>query len=140
MPRKPSAMSIRQFTELNLTPLIDLSFLLLVTFIVTFPAVKEENAMPIKLPSGKTSSLPSGKTRTINVDRKGVIFLDGTQVSVEGLTKQMQEAAKSDPAMTILVRADQDVRYAEVIKVMRVLHDTRMTKLALVTEAEGAGK
>lgn len=96
--------------------------------------------MPIKLPSGKTAEIPTGKTRTITVDRKGVVFLDGSQVTIDGLTRQMQDAAKVDPSATVLVRADQDVRYAEVIKVMRVLHATRMTKMALVTEAEGGRK
>jgi biopolymer transport protein ExbD len=136
MARKALHNSIRPFTEINLTPLIDLVFLLLVTFIITFPQI--EQGIPIKLPKGNVTDKVSEKSHTITVDKKGDLFLDNTSISLEKLGARILEMGRKDPDTAIRVRADEGIQYGRVVDVVKLLHEAKITKMALVTLPEDA--
>jgi biopolymer transport protein ExbD len=130
--RKTAQSTIKPFTEINLTPLIDLSFLLLVTFIITMPVITEENAIPLKLPRGKAEKLPD-KRHTIAMDKNGNIYLDGNRLGIPQLEERISAIAVADPQSPVLVRADESLKYAQVVQVLRMLHENKLTRVALVT-------
>ena len=117
-----------------MTPLMDLTFLLLITFIITYPLM--EQGIPVNLPQGKANQLSADKALTITIDREGQVFLDSNQIESGQLAVSVRAFASSDPTVTVLVRADSDVRYAAVVDVLKILHDAKITKMALVTQAE----
>lgn len=127
--------SLRQISEINLTPLMDLTFILLITFIITFPLI--EQGIPINLPRAAASSLDPDRARTVSVDGKGNVFLDDSPIDLEELKSVMKSAAKTDPGAVVMVRADESIRYATLVDVLQALHEARVTRLALVTQAEG---
>src|SRR6056297_1875047 len=104
--RKTSLFALKEISEINLTPLMDLTFILLITFIITFPLL--EQGIPVNLPTGKAEELDPEATRTITLDREGVLYLDELRVSAEELAREMQIVRRSAPNMTVLVRADED--------------------------------
>lgn len=132
--RKTSLTSLRQISEINLTPLMDLTFILLITFIITFPLI--EQGIPVDLPVGKARELSADQARTITLDAKGDLFLDDTPVSHDELTKTMEMVGRSGNEVTVMVRADEHIEYAGVVRVLKILHDARVTRLALVTRGE----
>ena len=140
MARKVAQTSLKGFTEVNLTPLIDLSFLLLVTFIITMPVIQQEMAIPMNLPKGDAKDLPNTKKHSISIDKKGTTYLDGTSLSLDQLKGRMTEVARVDSTVTILVRADEGIKYGDVVNVLKILHDLKLTKVALVTQSEGKAK
>ena len=125
---------IQPISEINMTPLIDMSFLLLITFVITFPLV--EVGIPVNLPKGARTELTAARKRTITLDLRGNLFLDNAPVTHAQLNTAMAELGRRDPATTILVRADEGIAYGRVVAVMKILNEAKLTRLALVTRTD----
>ena len=135
MPRKSRLSDLKVLSEISNTPLIDLSMLLLVTFLITYPLMQEQ-AMHINLPVGKTQAIEPQKSHSVSIDREGQVFFDNKPVSTGQLAERMLDLFKADPQSTIYLRADKDLRYGRVVDIMRILHDANITRMALVTQAD----
>jgi len=127
-------LSLEQIKEINMTPLIDLTFLLLITFIITFPLIQQ--GIPVNLPRGKADDLDESKSRSITVDVQGNIFLDQAPITKEELTSEMQALGRADPETVVMVRADEAIAYGKLVEVVRILHDAKIARMALVTNPE----
>ena len=116
-----------------MTSLIDLTFLLLVTYIVTLP--KLEQGISIMLPQAKTDALPTKdkKANTITVDKDNVIFLNDQPLTLEELEKRLMEMAAADPEVPVLVRGDERNSYGDVMKVVKIVYKCKIHRMALVT-------
>jgi biopolymer transport protein TolR len=134
MARRTSLVSLNQISDINMTPLMDLTFILLITFIITFPLI--EQGIAINLPKGKASDMTEQTSRSISLSLDKQLYLDEIPVSKEELVSAMADVAASEPDSTIYVRADRKLAYGEVVEIMKVLHDANITRMALVTAAE----
>ena len=132
--RKTSLLPLTEISDINMTPLMDLTFILLITFIITFPLV--EQGIPINLPKGNAADLDNPDTRNITIDSQGIIFLDEQILSTEALIGEMQRTGALNPETTVYVRADQTIDYGQVAEVMKILYDAKITRMALVTAAD----
>lgn len=124
--------------SVDMTSLIDLTFLLLVTFIVTLPAL--EQGVSIMLPEAKSDKLPSPdeKPRIITIDSRNQIFLgDKPIASVGDLEEVFKHIAEEIPdpkkRPPVLVRADERLDYGSVMNVVKILHKYKIVKMSLVT-------
>lgn len=135
MARKTSLTSLKQISEINLTPLMDLTFILLITFIITFPLI--EQGISVNLPKHKADTLSNDKARTVSVDRNGSVYFDEIPVTLDDLAVRLGELSRLDPEITVMIRADEEIRYGYLVKVLKVLHNAGIAKMALVTEADG---
>ena len=131
MARRTSLHRNRQISEINMTPLLDLTFLLLITFMITFPLI--EQGIPIRLPKGKTSEITPANTFSVTVDDKGGVFFDDIATGLDELGATLKAKAEIDPDLTILVRADERIAYGKVVEILRLMHDASITRMALVT-------
>ncbi len=134
MARRTSLVSLQQISDINMTPLMDLTFILLITFIITFPLI--EQGIAINLPKGKAADMQDAVSRSISLNLDKQLYLDDVPVSKEELVAAMMDISASEPDTTIYVRADRKLPYGEVVEIMRVLHEADITRMALVTEAE----
>ena len=134
MARRTSLVSLNQISDINMTPLMDLTFILLITFIITFPLI--EQGIAINLPKGKAADMQDAVSRSISLSLDKQLYLDDVPVSKEELVAAMMDIGASEPDTTIYVRADRKLPYGEVVEIMRVLHEADITRMALVTEAE----
>jgi len=124
----------QRISDVNMTPLIDLTFLLLITFIITFPLL--ENAISVKLPVGKADKLPEKKAQNVTLDAKGTIHLNNRQMSLAELEAALREEAAANADLSVLIRGDENLQYGMIVKVMRILYNLRITRMALVTQQE----
>ncbi len=134
MARRTSLVSLNQISDINMTPLMDLTFILLITFIITFPLI--EQGIAINLPKGKAADMMDTQSRSISLNLKKQLYLDDVPVSKEELVSTMGNIGMNEPNTTIYVRADRKLPYGEVVAIMKILHDANITKMALVTEAD----
>ncbi len=134
MARRTSLVSLNQISDINMTPLMDLTFILLITFIITFPLI--EQGIAINLPKGKAADLTNEEPRSISLNYDGKLFFDNRPVSKEELVAEVGRIAAVDPQTTIYVRADRELQYGKVVDIMKILHDANITRMALATEAE----
>ena len=135
MARRATARLQQPIGEINLTPLIDLTFLLLITFVITFPLV--QSGIPVNLPRGqKANDLPTKDKHTVSLDAKGTIYLDDLACSFDKFSSEMKTLGRTSPNTVILVRADETIPYGSLVKVLQVLHEAKLARMALVTQPE----
>lgn len=137
MARKTAIKPLEEISEINMTPLIDLTFLLLITFIITMPLI--EQGIPIRLPAGEAAEINENETRSISLDGEGNLFLDRVPVTLPELTEEMNILGAAMPNTAVLVRADETLAYGRVVEVLRILNDAKVTRMALVTRPEPGG-
>ena len=118
--------------NIDMNSLIDLTFLLLVTFILTIPAL--EQGISIMLPRAKTDILPNknNKANTITVSQTGTFF-NNTPVTLEALEQDLLAKVKEDPDVPVLVRGDERLTYGAVMDVVKLVYKCKVRKMALVT-------
>ena len=134
MARRTSIVAMQEIRDINLTPLIDLSFLLLITFIITIPMM--EQGIPLNLPKGKAEDVQNKKARTISLNAKGEVFLDNRQTTIPELTSEMSALGAADPDTLVYVRADESIAYGKVAEVVRILHQSKLNRMALMTRTD----
>lgn len=134
MPRRTTLTTLREISEINLTPLMDLTFILLITFIITFPLI--EQGIPMNLPRGEAEELDENQSRTISMDLQGAIYLDDLQISKEGLAEEMRQLGQADPETVVMVRADEGIKYGSLVEILRILHDAKIARMALITQVD----
>jgi len=118
--------------ELNVTPLLDLAFVLLIIFIITTPLL--ENNIPLELPNGsKTNSPPIDpkSIRTVSIDRAGQIFLEAKPVDLPVLEQELTIFKQATPDAAVIVYADKSLRYQEVIDVFNVIQKAQISRMSL---------
>jgi biopolymer transport protein TolR len=141
--RRPSNRGKRyghlpELGEINVMPLVDLFMQLFIAVIIFFPVV--EYGMNINLPKGTTDQIKREQTRTLSVDKRGKIYLNDVALSQPQLHDQLAQLAKSDPPITILVKADEVNNYGAVMEVLKELHTAKITRIALLTQEESPPK
>ena len=123
----------RQKAEIGMNSLIVLTFLLLVTFIVTLPAL--EQGISIMLPQAKTDQLPTKdkKANVVTIDKDSRIFFKDKPVTLEELESTLKVMAAEDPDVPVLVRGDERLDYGSVMNVVKVVYKCKVRRMALVT-------
>ena len=118
--------------ELNITPLLDLAFVLLVIFIITTPQLS--NDLEMNLPSAKKNKTPPPKINKIQVDVSGPVKLNDRPFELPELKQTLIAMKNSDPETSVVVRGAGDVDYQKVISVLDILQQADITKVGLATE------
>jgi len=123
------------FSNIDMSSLMDLAFLLLITFIISMPAI--EQGISVRLPQANTNVLPSDKkTQTVTVDATGKTFLNSKEISMEDLEKTLGLLAADEPETAVLVRGDERLDYGRIMEVVKILYKVKITRMALVTQAD----
>ena len=121
--------------ELNITPLLDLVFVLLVIFIITTPQLT--NSLEINLPSGKPPApkpdAPKPKINRIVVDENGQVFLNDEAVADSDLKAKLQGLKAIDPDPKVVVKGADNVDYQNMIKVLDALQQLGIEEVGLAT-------
>ena len=133
--KKTSRSHHSSLNELNITPLLDLVFVLLVIFIITTPQMM--NNLEMNLPSGKPPPPQKEKPKInhIVVNAKGETFLNDQAVTVAQLRDDLQQLKSDNPDLRVVVKGADDVEYQNMINVLDVLQQLDITKVGLATEA-----
>jgi biopolymer transport protein ExbD len=132
--KKTSRRSQGTMTELNITPLLDLVFVLLVIFIITTPQLV--NNLEMNLPSGKPPPPKTEKPRItrIEVAANRQITLDGEGVTVPELREKLAALKAANPDLPVVVKGSDEVEYQGMISVLDTLQQLAITKVGLATE------
>lgn len=132
-------MQIRQRTtkraRIEIIPMIDVIFFLLVFFMVSSLAMTKINSMPVALP--KTSSSPEAVKQDVilTIKADGSIFLNKAATNLDALPAQLAAAMNEHPQDVVVVNADEAANYGIVVKVMDKARQIGVRKFALATEA-----
>ena len=124
---------------INLTPLIDVVFLLLIFFLTATTFQKEEVEMSLELPQS-ASGQPGEEKRVvvINVARDGRVLVDGREVTVEALRQKLKAAATRDKDQEVLIRGDRKTQFGVVAQVFDACLLAKLHSVSIVARPDGA--
>jgi len=132
--KKCSKSAHHSLTELNITPLLDLAFVLLVIFIIT--TIPPVNDLDLKLPSAaKRLKDPPRKANYITVQADGKMYLNKQEVaSADVMVQTLINLRMDDPDLNIIVRGDSHTKYKQIRAVLDVCQQANVPKVDLATE------
>ncbi len=122
--------------ELNITPLLDLAFVLLVIFIITTPQMSNDLEMNLPSPKKEKNPGPPPKMNRIVVNTTGQITLNDEVVALPVLKQMLVTMKSRDPETAVVVKGASDVDYQRVIGVLDALQQADITKVGLATETQ----
>jgi biopolymer transport protein ExbD len=139
--KKCSHSTHHALAELNITPLLDLAFVLLVIFIITTTPIV--NDLDVDLPSAsKRPKDPKPKVNYITVESSGKIYLNKAEVTFATLQSELVGLRLADPDLNVVIRGSSKTKYQNIVAVMDALQQANVGKVNLATEpfADGTAK
>lgn len=132
----------RQFlSEINVTPIVDVSLVLLIIFMITAPLL--QHGLPVNLPKAAAPSLTRSKTDVIiTIQRDGNIFIgdDQKMVPLKELDTELAKIYADRDNRDLFIKADADLRYGTVVKVMAIAKKAGVERIGMLTQPELAKK
>jgi biopolymer transport protein ExbD len=137
-------MKIRQRpsrkARIEIIPMIDVIFFLLVFFMVSSLAMTKINSLPVNLPKTSTSPESLKQNIILTVKKEGAIYINKAPATLETLGTQLSYEMKDHPQDVVVVNADEGANYGLVVRVMDRARQIGVRKFALATEAQGSRK
>jgi biopolymer transport protein ExbD len=136
MRRFSSRNPLHTLAELNVTPLLDLCFVLLIIFMITTPLM--ENSIDLVVPTSATAKteVDPDETQIIQIDRHDVLKLNGQVTSRTDLEAQLAALKARDPQTSVVVRPDRDLAIQKFIEVMDILKRVGIGRVGVMTRRE----
>jgi biopolymer transport protein ExbD len=118
--------------ELNVTPLLDLAFVLLIIFIITTPLLTSN--VPLNLPAGSNNHTPppdAHSIRTISIDRDGRVYLDSKPIELPVLQQELTAFHDATPDAAVIVRADKSLNVQQFFDVIDVVQQAKIERMSI---------
>src|SRR5436309_5415596 len=117
MRRYSQRTGLTTLSEINITPLLDLAFVLLIIFMITTPLI--ENSMNLVIPSSGAANAPvnPSEVQTISIDRNATIQLNNEQIDSEALVIRLSELKRANPDLAVVIRPDRDLPVQKLVSV-----------------------
>jgi biopolymer transport protein ExbD len=128
--------NLTTLSEINITPLLDLAFVLLIIFIITTPLI--ENSVNLVIPSSGAANAPvnPSEVQTISIDRNATIQLNNEQIDSEALVIRLSELKRANGDVAVVIRPDRDLPVQKLVGVMDALQRADISKVGIATKAE----
>jgi biopolymer transport protein ExbD len=123
----------KPYDDINITPMLDLAYVLLVIFIIMTTASVQ--GIKVNLPkASNTPSLAKPKTKAITINNEGKIFFDTYPVTIDELRQKLTQQKAVDPETPYVIKGDGEVQYKVVVDVLALMGKLDITQLGLVTQ------
>ncbi len=136
--RRCSKTVHHSLTELNITPLLDLAFVLLVIFIITTTPIVNDLDVALPTASKHPKDAPR-KANYVTVEASGALYLNKKQVDFDSLLAEVIQLRTDDPDLNVIDRGDAKTKYRQIVRVMDLLQQANVAKVDLATEVLAAG-
>jgi len=136
MRRYSDKQPLSTLSEINVTPLLDLAFVLLIIFMITTPLL--ENSMDLVVPSSAVANhaVDTSKVQTVSIDKNEVLKLNMKAISAGELEQRLGAMRRNDPQVAVVVRPHKDLAVQKFISVMDVIQKAGVTKVGVMTRPE----
>ena len=123
-------------SEINITPLLDLAFVLLIIFIITTPLL--ENSVTLAIPSSgaANAAVDPSQVQTVSIDRNETIKFNNEAMDPATLTARLVEVKKANPDVAVVIRPDRELPVQKLIALMDAVQRAQITKVGIATRAE----
>lgn len=125
----------RVMAEINITPFTDVVLVLLVIFMVTTPLFLQ-SGIKIKLPKAGAVETQSDKNLTVKINAAGQVFFNEKNIEFSKIERELTARASNNPELVVIINADKQIQYNEVIRVLDAVKKSGVKKLALGVEQQ----
>jgi biopolymer transport protein ExbD len=123
----------KPYDDINVTPMLDLAYVLLVIFIIMTTASVQ--GIKVNLPKASAApSLAKPQTKAITIREDGQVFLDTYPVTMQELEERLRQQKAVNPNFPVVIKGDSKVQYEKVVDVLDLLGRLDITQLGLVTQ------
>jgi biopolymer transport protein ExbD len=136
MRRYSQRHNLTTLSEINITPLLDLAFVLLIIFIITTPLL--EKSINLAVPSSGAANAPVDPTKvqTVSIDRTEAIKFNDEAVDAETLLARLIAAREANAEVAVVIRPDRELPVQKLVQVMDVLQRAQITKVGIATTSD----
>jgi biopolymer transport protein ExbD len=121
------------YDEINVTPMLDLAYVLLIIFIILTTATVQ--GIKVNLPKASAQpSLAQNKTKAISITADGTIYLDTFPVTMTELENLLRQYKAAKPDLPVIIKADSSIQYQKVVDVLDLMGRLEISQLGLVTQ------
>jgi biopolymer transport protein ExbD len=121
------------YDEINVTPMLDLAYVLLIIFIILTTATVQ--GIKVNVPKASAQpSLAQNKTKAITITADGTIYLDTFPVTMPQLESMLRQYKAQTPDLPVIIKADSTIQYQRVVDILDLLSRLDITHLGLVTQ------
>jgi biopolymer transport protein TolR len=125
--------SSQLMSDINVTPFVDVMLVLLIIFMVTAPMMMQ--GVDVSLPEATAEPLESEKEHLIiTINTKNQVFINDFQVTADGLGEKLKKILEGRSDREVFLKADKDISYGTVVRVMAEIKGAGVEKLGMVTE------
>ena len=136
MRRFSDRQTLHTLTEINITPLLDLAFVLLIIFIITTPLMEKSVNLEVPTSGEANQSVDSSTVQTIGINRENVITLNEETVDLATLESRLISLHAEKPETPVIVRPDKSLTVQQLVSVMDVLQRAKIAKVGVATRSE----
>ena len=135
MRRYSQRQNLSTLSEINITPLLDLAFVLLIIFMITTPLL--ESSMNLTIPSSGATNPPikSSQVQIVSIDRNETIRFNNQIVDLTALVERMAELKQRNADIAVVIRPDRDLPVQKLIALMDALKQAQIMKIGIATRA-----
>ena len=136
MRRYSQRQNLSTLSEINVTPLLDLAFVLLIIFMITTPLI--ENSMNLIIPSSGVANTPvnASQVQTISIDRNEALRLNNEVVDAQMLATRLAQLKQKNAEVAVVIRPDRELPVQKLIALMDALQRAQIMKVGIATRSE----
>lgn len=120
--------------ELNIIPMIDIMFFLLVFFMLSTMYMVDLKTIPVKLPQAQNASTDTSTTFAVTMKADGSVYLGDVQTDINSLVMQARMEQKNNPSFAVVIRAEKELEYGRVIELVDKLKGAGVSRFGLATD------
>jgi biopolymer transport protein ExbD len=128
-------LDMQRKVRIEMLPLIDIVFLLLVFFIYAMLSMAVHRGLPVVLPASSTSKVDKHLVLSVTVKTDGIIYVDKEQVTLTGLAEFLEKKARGDRQPGVLLFADRNLSYQKLFRVLDQIRSAGISRISLQAEA-----
>ena len=126
--------SLSSLSELNITPLLDLAFVLLIIFMITAPFLAESANLIIPSSKASNEAIDPSKVFTVSIDKNLSTELDGKAVEQQALPTEIRRLQVLHPEMGVIIKAHHHLQVQELVGLMDAIRAAGVAKVGVVTK------
>jgi len=136
MRRYSQRQNLSTLSEINITPLLDLAFVLLIIFMITTPLLESSSNLVIPSSGAANPPIKSSQVQIVSIDRSQTIRFNNQVIDLKALTGRLTELKQTNPDIAVVIRPDRDLPVQKLITLMDALKQAQITKVGIATRAE----
>ena len=137
MRRYSQRQALTSLSEINITPLLDLAFVLLIIFMITTPLLENSANLVIPSSGANNPTVDARRVQTVSIDRSETIRLNNETLDTEQLTGRLTDLHKTNPDLAVVIRPDRELPVQKLVSLMDAVQRAGISKVGIATKTEG---